>query len=133
MATNKKGRKPRTPRLKRIPITAPLRDMFGIHLHTALFCLRTSPSAKPFDQLAGAFNVLQMALRGDKAHAEQARTIEAGALALGSVCDTVCAGEPPPEAEFESIRVAAVAIENLLGRLDLSRLYLALQTLKAAA
>ena len=132
MSTKKKGRKPRTPRLARTPITAALRDMFGIHLHTAQFTLRTSPSAQPFDQLAGAFNVLQVALQGDKAHAEQARTIEAEAVALGSVCDTVCAGKPPPEAELEAIRVAAVAIENLLGRLDVSRLYLAVHKLRAA-
>lgn len=124
-------KKKRIPRTVRIPVTSALRDEFAMSLYTSLRCLEHSPSVDIFDNLAGIFNVVQLALERDAKHSHEARLITGGAAALNQAMARVIAGQPPATHEIGPIRVGVNTIDALLGRLDVSVLHGAMQRLAA--
>lgn len=123
-------RKPRRkaykgPTLKRIPVMGPLRDEFGMSLHTALSCLEHAPTEDAFNTLARLFNLLQLTLEHDATHAHEARLITGGAAALSQIEKRACRGVIPNDYELAPIRVGVNTIDGLLGKLDVSQLNLA--------
>jgi hypothetical protein len=108
-----------------------LRDQFGLQMHTALRCLDTAPNPDSFDALAEVFNVVQVAIEHDAQRAHEARLINGGAMALIQVEQRVRAGKAPQPYEMAPIRVAVNTIDAMLGKLDVSGLYLAIQKLKS--
>ncbi len=123
-------KKRRTPRAIRIPVTRGLRDEFAMVLHTSLWCLDRAPTVDVFDNLAGVFNVVQLALEHDAQHQHEARLITGGAAALNQVMPKVADGRALAAHETAPIRVGVNTIEALLGRLDATALYLAMQRLR---
>ncbi|SAI59066.1 Uncharacterised protein [Bordetella ansorpii] len=116
--------------LKRIPITAPLRDELAMVLHTSLRSLDTQPTTDAFNNLAGLFNTVGLALKNDRRHTAEASTINLGAGALIAVMDRVAAGESPTADESAIIRAAINTIDGLLGKLNASDLYVAMRQLE---
>lgn len=129
-AQQKRRRKAYTPRLIRIPVTG-LRNEFGMQMHLALACLERQPDQGSFDALAETFDLLQIMLERDSAHAHEARLITGGAATLVQVRQRVARGVPPQAHEIASIRVGVNTIDGLLGRLDVTSLYAAMRRLKA--
>ncbi|WP_323017743.1 hypothetical protein [Castellaniella sp.] len=123
-------KKRRIPRTIRIPVTRALRDEFAMLLYTSLWSLEHAPGADPFDNLAGVFNVVQLALEHDAAHRHEARLITGGAAALNQAMNRIISGKPPADHEIAPIRVSVETIDRLLGRLDVSVLYAAMQRLR---
>jgi hypothetical protein len=115
----------------RVPVMRALRDEFAIVLHSALWALDNAPSVEVFDSLAAIFNVVQLALEHDKKHQHEARLITGGAAALNQVMPKVEAGLPLHDHETAPIRVGVNTIDGLLGRLDVTQLYLAMTKLNA--
>lgn len=123
--------KRRTPRAVRIPITRALRDEFAMLLYTSLRSLEHAPGSGAFDNLAGVFNVLQLALEHDAKHSHEARLITGGAAALNQAMHRIVAGTPPADHEMAPIRVGVETIDTLLGRLDVSVLHAAMLRLRS--
>lgn len=121
----------RTIRLPRIPMGSVLRDQFRLQLHTSLSALRTAPSTDAFDGLAEIFNVVGWALRDDAQHSKEASVIEVGAAALNRIENHIFLTQRIAETEIATITTAVNEIDNLLGRLDVSKLYLAMRELRA--
>jgi hypothetical protein len=121
----------RTIRLPRIPMGSVLRDQFRLQLHTSLSALKTAPSTDAFDGLAEIFNVVGWALRDDAQHSREANVIEVGAAALNRIENHVFLTQRIAETEIATITAAVNEIDNLLGRLDVSKLYLAMRELRA--
>jgi hypothetical protein len=122
--------KRRIPRPVHIPVTRALRDEFAMLLYTSLWSLEHTPGVDPFDNLAGVFNVVQLALEHDAKHSHEARLITGGAAALNQAMSRVMSGKPPADHEILPIRVGVKTIDTLLGRLDVSVLYAAMQRLR---
>lgn len=123
-------KKRRVPRTIRIPVTSSLRDEFAMVLHTSLWSLDNAPSVDVFDSLASIFNVVQLALEHDVKRSHEARLITGGAAALNQAMTKVVAGQSPAAHEIAPIRVGINTIDGLLGRLDVSALYGAMQRLR---
>lgn len=113
----------------RIPVTG-LRDEFGMSMHVNLRLLAYAPSADAFESLAQVFNVVQVAIKDDARHATEARIITGGAAALVQIESRVCRGVIPADHEIAQVRVGVNAIDALMGKLDLSRLYGAMRELE---
>lgn len=121
----------RTKPAGRLPVMAKLRDEFGMVAHLALRGLETAPSIEAFDALAGVFNLLQVDLRNDARRSDVAAVISDGAGALIAAQDAVAAGQVPAPDLLERIRAGVNAIDGLIGKLDVTRLYASMQVLKA--
>lgn len=121
----------RTPRIARLPVMGKLRDEFGITMHVALRSLETTPTVEAFDALAEVFNLLQVDLQNDRRRARAAAVINDGAGALIDSQDAVAAGQVPLERHLKRMRAAVNTIDDLIGKLDINRLYLSMQKLKA--
>lgn len=122
--------KHRTYRVARLPVMAALRDEFAMVSHLALRSLETTPTVEAFDALAEVFNLLQVDLRNDKKRSRAAGIISDGAAALIESQDAVAAGEIPLERHLKRMRAAVNTIDDLIGKLDINRLYLSMQVLK---
>lgn len=112
----------------RIPVTG-LANEFGINLHTSLSPLAIAPSEDAFLSLARIFNLVQVAIKDDARHATEARIITGGAAALVQIESRVCRGVIPNDHEIAQVRVGVNAIDALMGKLDVSRLYSAMREL----
>ena len=118
-----------TRRMRRIPMGSLLRDQFRLQLHVAMGQLAYKPCAEPYNALAEVFNVVQVALEDDRHHVIEAAVISTAARALVAMKETVARRIPPYEGELAQVRAGVNQIDNLLGRMDVSRLYVAMQTL----
>jgi len=98
-------------------------------LHVAMGQLAYKPCAEPYNALAEVFNVVQVALEDDRHHVIEAAVISTAARALVAMKDIVARCIPPYEGELAQVRAGVNQIDNLLGRMDVSRLYVAMQTL----
>jgi len=107
-----------------------LRDEFGLVMHTALRSLETMPTVEAFDALAEVFNLLQVDLRNDKKRARAAASINDRAGALIDSQEAVAAGQVPLERHLKRMRAAVDTIDELIGKLDINRLYLSMHKLK---
>lgn len=123
-------KKRRTPRLIRIPVTRVLRDEFAMMLYTSMAALETAPTAAAYNNLAGIMNVVQVALENDRRHQHEARLINGAAAAMNQIADKAEAGAHLTEHELAAIRVGVNTVDGLLGRLDVSALYVAIQQLQ---
>jgi len=121
----------RTKPVGKLPVMAKLRDEFGMVAHLALRSLETAPTIEAFDALAEAFNLLQVDLRNDARRSDVAAVISDGAGALIAAQADVDAGRVPAPDLLERIRAGVNAIDGLLGKLDVTRLYASMQVLKA--
>ncbi|MFY1903805.1 hypothetical protein ACOTBZ_29370 [Achromobacter xylosoxidans] len=130
------ARKPRRhkahrPIVPRVPVMGPLRDEFGMSLHTAYSCLANAPTEDAWHTLARAFNLLQLTLEHDERHAHEARLITGGAAALIQVEKRACRGVILHDYELAPIRVGVNTIDGLLGKLDVIKLNYARMRLNA--
>lgn len=117
----------------RVPVMTQLRDEFAMCMRTGLWCLEHSPNVDAFDAVAAAFNLLQVYLKDDARRSDVAAVISDGASALIEAQPTVAAGTVPPEHLLSRIRAGVNAIDALLGKLDVHRLYAAMQELRMMA
>ncbi|WP_454674872.1 hypothetical protein [Achromobacter pestifer] len=105
-------------------MTAGLRDLIATHMHGALTALRLAPNAEAFDALANIFNMMSLVLRDDARHSHEALLITGGAKTMNQIGSKCEAGLALRDHEAASLTVAVSAIDEILPRIDVSRLYL---------
>lgn len=130
--TKPKRNKAYRPKHTEIPVMADLQREFMFASHGALAALRLAPTIDAFDQLAGLFNVIAIALK-DKGG--RSVVLESGMRALQEVCDRIDRTGAIAITRFElpPIENAVVECEQIVKQLDVVRLHYArIKTVYAA-
>lgn len=126
-------RSKRVIRMPKLPVMKPLRDEFGMQMHTALAVLKIDPRRDSYDALARIFNVVQVAIHDDAARAQEKVLINSGVMAMNQIQAKIDAGLKLRDHEIGPIQNAVNTIDQMLGRLDVGRLYQAMITLNTMA
>lgn len=115
-------RKPYRPKPIHIPMTG-LRDTIALHMHSSLAALAATGDVDSFDSLAGIMNMVGVAIQNDERFTHEFRLVSGGAMALNEVARLVDASVSIGEHHLAPVRVAVTAIDEILPRLDVARLY----------
>ncbi|KCV33709.1 hypothetical protein [Bordetella bronchiseptica] len=123
------ARKPRRnkrfhPSIPRLPMTGALRDRIATHMHGAFAALRLSPSAEAFDALANIVNMVGLTVQHDPAFLQQYLLINGAARTMNQIGAKVEAGIALRDHEIASLTVAVSAIDDILPRIDVARLFI---------
>ncbi|MFT0547888.1 hypothetical protein ACMHYO_16355 [Allopusillimonas ginsengisoli] len=119
-------RKHRTyqPKPVRIPMTG-LRDTIALHMHASLAALTYGADTRSFDSLANIINMVGLTIQHDDRCAHEYRLVQGGAMAMNDIGKLIDAGLRPQEHHLAPVRVAVNAIDNVLGWIDVAKLYTA--------
>ena len=102
-----------------------LRDTIALHMHASLAVIERAPDLDSFDSLAGIFNMVSIAIRYDDRFIHEYRLIQGGATALNDTARLIQAGVKLHVHHLAPIRVGVTAIDQVLGQLDVAKLYTA--------
>lgn len=125
-----KPRKSYKPKPIRIPMTKSLYDEFGLQMHTALASLRLQPTEDQFCALATIINVVSIAIKDDARFDDSRIYINSGINMMNQISNKCAAGLPLKDFEMACLTVAVSAVDDILPRLDVTKLHLANLTLK---
>lgn len=127
MAVSRKPRHAHRPRLIRIPMMTDLHNEFGLVLHTALAALASAPDREQFDAIAQIFNVVGIAIDRDLRFGDEARILAGGAAAMNQIDDGYrrTGALRPTALELAPVRNAVNVCDEILSRLDVTKLHLA--------
>jgi len=122
------ARKPRNkayrPSIARLPMTGGLRDLIATHMHGALAALRLSPNAEAFDALANIINMVGLTVHKDPKFAQQYGFISGAARTMNQIGPKCEARLALRDHEIASLTVAVSAIDDILPRIDVARLFI---------
>ena len=118
-----KKRKQYKPKPIRIPMSKALYDEFGLQMHMALATLRTKPCTEAFDALGWMFNVVVVTVEHDKRFADSMIHIYSGIRMMNQISNKCIAGLPLKDYELACLFSAANVIEEILPRLDITKLH----------
>ncbi len=130
--SKRKRNKPYRPKHIQIPVMPELQREFMMAAHGSLASMRLAPSVPAFDQLAGVFNVVQVALTDLKRHSI---VLESGMRALNDVAlrhertGAIGIGR----FELVPIELAVIECEALVPTLDIMGLFVAQRRIRLAA
>ena len=123
-----RARKPRNkayrPSIARLPMTGGLRDLIATHMHGALAALRLCPNAEAFDALANIVNMVGLTVQHDRAFREQYLLINGAARTMNQIGPKCEANLALRGHEIASLAVAVSAIDDILPRIDVARLFI---------
>jgi hypothetical protein len=125
-----KPRKAYKPKPIRIPMSKSLYDEFGMQMHTALASLRLNPTEDQFCALATIMNVVSVAIQDDSRFDEYRIYVNTGISMMNQISNKCAAGLPLKVFEIASLTIAVSAIDEMLPRMDVTKLHLANMTLK---
>jgi hypothetical protein len=120
----RKRNKAYRPRPVRIPMTPGLGDQIALHMHASLSSLAMRSDVDSFDSLAGIVNMVGVAIQNDARFEHEYRLVSGGAMAMNDIGKLIQAQLPLQDRHIAPVRVAVNAIDQILSRLDVSRLYL---------
>lgn len=106
-------------------MTAGLREQIAMHMHANVSTLIHHPTLDAFDSLANIMNMVGLTIVNEPKFAHEARLINGGALALQDIGRLLEASLPLQAHHLGPVRVAATAIDSILGWLDVAKLYTA--------
>ena len=121
----------RKPRLISIPMSKPLYDSISMQLHTALATLRTAPCTEAYDAIGWLFNVVAVVAEKDKRFTSQMIHIYSGIRMMNQIQNKCEAGLPLKDYELACLFSAVQTVDEILPRLDVSKIHLANLHLKA--
>jgi hypothetical protein len=127
MARSSKPRHARRPRLIKIPMMRTIHDMIALELHTAFATLSVAPCRDQFDAIGQIFNMIGLAIEKDSRFPVEFRIVQSGASAMGQISDGFdrTGVLRPTELELLSVRNAVNVCDEILPRLDVTRIHLA--------
>lgn len=135
MPANKKPRKSHKPKLVKIPVAKPLWDSIALQMHTSLASFESQPSIDAFDALGMIFNVFGMTVSEEPKLRDEGRIID-GAVSI--MCDIakkldglVSGAIKLRDHEIGGIRLGVRTIDAVIPRLDVSKIYIQMQRLRA--
>ena len=127
----KKRNKAYKPKLIKIPMTKELFDTFGMQMHVSYDVLTKTPDIDAFDALAQIFNVVTVTASKNKRFEHEMIYLNTGIATMNQVYTKCEAGLSLKEHEIASIGVAVSAIERVLPYMDVSKLYVSMNELRA--
>jgi hypothetical protein len=120
-------------RLNRAPVTSALANEIRMGLHSALVVLRTKfASVETLEQLQEGIDMVGFSVEGNPKFKDEAVLLNSGSLALRALANRGLPISVTPY-EYVPIETAVNTVDAMLPRLDTTRLYLALQRVRAVA
>ena len=126
-----KPRKKYRPRMIRIPMCQALHDEFGMQMHTALATLRTSPTREAYDALGWLINCVFITIANDPKFEDALAPIDA-AIKMMNKLGQRCEGSSLSDYEIACLTSCVSLMDDILPRLDVTKIHLANLSLKAA-
>ena len=130
MTGGKKQRK-----LVSIPVPSELHDQMAMTLHAALHMVRTQPGIEHYDAIAEVLSIVKLTVQDDERFQEEWRVLAQGVNDLIALAESAatCGVSQPSEQQLRHITNAVNLGDYLIARLDLTKMYTAMQTLRAMA
>lgn len=129
MSRQRKAR-PRAKRYLQRPVSLPMtgakRNEIALHMHAA-FTGVAAGGLDSFDALANIINIAQLVMVNDDRFTREFRLANGAAMALIDIGRLIEGGVRPKEHHLAPVRVAVAAIDAVLPRMDMARLYVAQQ------
>lgn len=127
MARSSKPRHAHRPRLIKIPMMASLHNQIALELHAALGALSISPARDQFDAIGQYFNMIGLAVEHDPRFTDEFVIIESGARAMNQIADCFdrTGTLQPTYFELLPVRNAVIACDQILPRIDVTKLHVA--------
>lgn len=129
----RKRNKAYKPRLIRLPMTPGLSEQIALHMHASLASLRFAGDVDSFDSLAGIINMVGIAIEADPRFEREFRLVTGGAMAMNQISTLVESGLKLKDHHIAPIQVAVNVIDEILGRIDVSRLFVSEKIAVAAS
>lgn len=104
------------------------RDMLALHMYASLAAIEAAGDLDSFDSLANIMNMIGLAMANDARLAREFRLVTGGAAAMNDIGRLLEAGLKAQERHIAPVRVALAAIDEVLPRMDVSKIYLAEKT-----
>lgn len=120
----------RRPRIPRVPVTSVIKDTVGIQMHTALAVLRNAPTRCQYDSLSGIFNMISVARNRD---CDDARILDGAIRTMQAVQKKADAEMRFRDDEISSITQGVLAVERMIGKMDMIKMYEAHQSIQSGA
>ena len=115
----------RKPRLVRIPMSKALYEQFSMQLHTALATLRTAPCLEAYDAIGWLFNVVAVVAEEDKRFKDDLIHLYSGIRMMNQIQNKCEAKLPLKDYELACLFSAVQTVDEILPRLDVSKIHLA--------
>lgn len=132
LVSQMKPRKKYRPRMVRIPMGKSLHDAFCIQMHASLATMRVQPCLEAWDALGWIFNVVCVTIKDDNRFTSEMTQIQQGVEAMNECLPCAESNKPMPDSVTASLTIAVSVIDDILPRLDVTKLHLANLSLKAA-
>lgn len=126
-------RKAYKPKPIRIPMTKALYDEFGLQMHMSLATLRTKPCNEAFDALGWIFNVVVTTIERDERFTDSLIHIHSGIRMMNQISNKCTAGLPLKDYELACLFSASNVIDEILPRLDITKMHMANLKLRGIA
>lgn len=114
----------------KIPMCKPLADEFAMQMHVALATLRTAPAIEAYDALGWLINCVFVTIANDPKFEDDLAPIDAAIKTMNKLGQR-CEGSPLTDYEIACLTSCVSLIDDLMPRLDVSKLHLANLKLKA--
>jgi hypothetical protein len=102
-----------------------LHDEFGMQMHMSIATLRTKPCLEAFDSLGWLFNVVIVTVEGDPRFTDDLIHLHSGIRMMNQIADKCTAGLPLKDYELGCLTSAASVVDDILPRLDITKLHMA--------
>ena len=112
-------------------MTAKLRDEIAMQLHASFATLRTNPDTDAFCAVGSIMNMVNVAIQNDKRLDEHRLFIDAGSRMMNQISNKVQAGIHLSNLESACLSLAIKAVDEILPRLDVTKLHLANVSLRS--
>ncbi len=106
-------------------MTKSLHDEFGMQMHMSIATLRTKPRLEAFDSLGWLFNVVIMTVEHDPRFTDDLIHLYSGIRMMNQISNKCTAGLPLKDYELGCLTSAASVVDDILPRLDVSKLHMA--------
>lgn len=113
------------PRLVKIPMSKNLYDEFSLQLHTALATLRIAPCTEAYDAIGWLFNVVVVVAEKDKRFDDEMIHLYSGIRMMNQIQNKCEAKLPLKDYELACLFSAVQTVDEILPRLDVSKLHIA--------
>lgn len=102
-----------------------LHDEFGIQMHMSIATLRNKPCIEAFDSLGWLFNVVIVTVEKDPRFVDDLLYIHSGIRMMNQIANKCVAGLPLKDYELACLTSAASVVDDILPRLDITKLHMA--------
>lgn len=102
-----------------------LHDEFGIQMHMSIATLRNKPCIEAFDSLGWLLNVVIVTVENDPRFVDDLLYIHSGIRMMNQIANKCVAGLPLKDYELACLTSAASVVDDILPRLDITKLHMA--------